>query len=512
MSEHQQTPTVEPGGDGESRAPGGVPAVAWVPSTYFAEGYPYSIVHQLADVLYKEMGASLATIGLTSLFHLPWNLKFLWGPMLDAFATKRAWLVATEVAISGVVVLMALLISAPNVLAISAVLFTVLAVLAATHDVAIDGYYLEALDEDGQSRYVGFRAMAYRVAMWFVSAPIIWLIARVGWTIGFLAVALIMMALTAFHAFALPRVETPKKPWRLLWQSVLRLRTAFVAGVVAAIVLFGRWAIPTADAVLQSAIETTESPGLKAALESVAKISAPGWIALALLAVLGLVLALLPKIRRSIDGSDSFYAQAFVSFLDQDRVGLILGFVIFFRTGESFLQKMRYPFLRDLSMSMEQYAFAHGTVGLWAGIVATLLGGWLISKHGLGRWIWPFVIAQNVLNLLYCVIAYRGGPIELSVVTALIGAEAFGAGLGTSVFMVYLMRCCRPDYKAAHMAIVTALMSVSFTFAGVASGFLASWLGYTGYFGFTFVATIPGMLLIPFIPHVRSRPAGPATA
>ena len=246
--------------------------------------------------------------------------------------------------------------------------------------------------------------------------------------------------------------------------------------------------------------------------ESVAKISAPGWIALALLAVLGLVLALLPKIRRSIDGSDSFYAQAFVSFLDQDRVGLILGFVIFFRTGESFLQKMRYPFLRDLSMSMEQYAFAHGTVGLWAGIVATLLGGWLISKHGLGRWIWPFVIAQNVLNLLYCVIAYRGGPIELSVVTALIGAEAFGAGLGTSVFMVYLMRCCRPDYKAAHMAIVTALMSVSFTFAGVASGFLASWLGYTGYFGFTFVATIPGMLLIPFIPHVRSRPAGPATA
>ena len=43
--------------------------------------------------------------------------------------------------------------------------------------------------------------------------------------------------------------------------------------------------------------------------------------------------------------------------------------------------------------------------------------------------------------------------------------------------MVYLMRCCDPAHKAAHFAILTALMSVSFTIAGVASGFLANALG-----------------------------------
>ncbi|NUN16339.1 MAG: hypothetical protein HUU55_22150 [Myxococcales bacterium] len=48
-----------------------------VSSTYFAEGSLYAVVHNIADVMSKELGTSLSVIGLTSLFYLPWNLKFL---------------------------------------------------------------------------------------------------------------------------------------------------------------------------------------------------------------------------------------------------------------------------------------------------------------------------------------------------------------------------------------------------------------------------------------------------
>jgi PAT family beta-lactamase induction signal transducer AmpG len=68
--------------------------------------------------------------------------------------------------------------------------------------------------------------------------------------------------------------------------------------------------------------------------------------------------------------------------------------------------------------------------------------------------------------------------------------------------MVYLMRCCDPKFKAGHMAILTALMSVSFTIAGVLSGFLAESMGFGAYFGLTFVATIPAMLMIPQLPYL----------
>ena len=184
--------------------------------------------------------------------------------------------------------------------------------------------------------------------------------------------------------------------------------------------------------------------------------------------------------------------------------------MILFRTGESFLQKMRWPFLNgELGMSVDQYGIANGTIGVLAGFVATLAGGWLISRHGLRRWIWPFVLAQNVLNLLYMVLAYfpTGTQLGMPMLTVLIAVEEFGAGLGTAVFMVYLMRCCDPAHKAAHFAILSALMSVSFTVAGVASGFLAEAIGFGPYFGFTFLATVPMMALIFVIPRLDREPA-----
>ena len=124
----------------------------------------------MAEILFKELGASLQVVGLTSLFHLPWNFKFIWGPFVDGYESKRRWLLLCEVVITIVLVGLGLLaaLGAQTLLPLAAG-FLVLALLSATHDIAVDGYYLEALDDDGQSRFVGYRAAAYRVAMLAVS-------------------------------------------------------------------------------------------------------------------------------------------------------------------------------------------------------------------------------------------------------------------------------------------------------------------------------------------------------
>ena len=79
-----------------------------VSTTYFAEGYPYALVNNLADIMFKQLGASLEVVGLTSLFHLPWNLKFVWGPFVDEYGTKRGWLLTTELAVVVITALIAL--------------------------------------------------------------------------------------------------------------------------------------------------------------------------------------------------------------------------------------------------------------------------------------------------------------------------------------------------------------------------------------------------------------------
>lgn len=464
----------------------------WVTSTYFAEGFPYSVVNSLAEIMFKEFGASLQVIGLTSIFHLPWNVKFAWGPLLDAYATKRRWLVWTEILLSVALVALAATADSGAVLILAAGVFMVTAFLSATHDIAIDGYYLEALDAKGQSKFVGYRAMAYRVAALLISGPLLVVIGYWGWTWGLLACAAVMAGLTMLHATTLPHVETPKRSFAELGRALLRRRVLIGAVLLALVVVVERefgW--------LASTYERLD------AATGIGRLGAGGIVGVLLVVGLLVLLALRRRLFARVSSSSSPFATAYAKFLEQPNVGRVLAFVILFRTGESFLLKMRWPFLRDeIGMTLESYGVINGTVGVAASFTATLLGGWLIGRHGLRRWLWPFLLAQNVLNLSYYGLAEIGSDAASWLVATIIVGEHFGAGLGTAVFMVYIMRCCHPEHKAAHMAIVTAVMSVGFSVAGISSGFLAEAIGFSWYFVLTFVASVPAMLLALGVPHL----------
>lgn len=466
----------------------------WVTTTYFAEGFPYTIVNSAADALFTVMGMTLSNLGLTTILHLPWNLKFSWGPFVDQYETKRRWLVATEVVLCGLLLVLTLVGGVEAPMWLLAAVFMLVAIVSATHDIAVDGFYLEGLDAAGQSRYVGYRAAAYRLAMLAVNGPLLVLADLHGWRVAWLVSLAVMVAVTTYHVLVLPRPERRQRPGRELWRKALRPWVLAAVLVVGALGWLGRergWGSAVADAF--------------AAVPVLGAMSLPGWIGLGLLLAVLLVLGMLSRVRRWLDRHDSDYARAFIVFLDQRRVGALLAFVLLFRTGESFLQKMRWPFLhRELGLSLTDYGYANGIMGLFATFVATLLGGYLIARHGLRRWLWPFLLAQNVLNLLYAALASwaEPGDLGLGTITVVVAVEHFGAGLGTAVFMVYLMRCCHPAHKAAHMALLTALASVGFTLAGVASGALAELLGYGPYFMLTFLATLPSMVLVFVVPHL----------
>lgn len=507
MSEPEQAEQAEP----PATTDGGAPPALWVSSTYFAEGFPYAVVNSVADILWKDLGASYGAVGLTSLFHLPWNLKLLWGPWVDRYETKRWWLVLTEI------VLTALLVGIVAVTALGgtpwlalSLLFVAMAFLAATHDVAIDGFYLEALDTRQQSTYVGVRAPAYRIAT-LVFGPLLVLKDFTSWFWAFVVVLGVMALLTAGHLALLPRPERRRRPIGELLRATIGGRAPWIMAAVAVVVAVAAW---------WSDLGAVEAERLAAWGKALG-----AWFAVGMVAVLFGLIAALPLLRGRLEAherrdasSDDGYARAFLEFVAQPRVALILLFVVFFRTGESFLLKMKYPFMSDaMHMTSAEYGYANLLFGVLASFLGTAVGGWLISRHGLRRWTWPFVAAQNLPNLIFMLLALLATAPGIAVLTGAICIEQFGAGLGTAVFMVYLMRCCHPAHRAAHMAILTALMSVSFTIAGTVSGFLVERMGFGWFFGLTFLATFPAMLLIPFLPHLDPpsdpdpEPTGDAT-
>jgi PAT family beta-lactamase induction signal transducer AmpG len=126
----------------------------WVFSTYFAEGLPYTLVLIISSVFFTDIGVKERFIGYLNLLGIPWNLKFLWAPCLDAWSTKRTWQIYLQLAICLGFALMALLCwfaaqqgAATYYLAAIALLFVVLGFISATNDIAIDAYYLAGLTD-----------------------------------------------------------------------------------------------------------------------------------------------------------------------------------------------------------------------------------------------------------------------------------------------------------------------------------------------------------------------------
>jgi PAT family beta-lactamase induction signal transducer AmpG len=127
-----------------------------------------------------------------------------------------------------------------------------------------------------------------------------------------------------------------------------------------------------------------------------------------------------------------------------------------------------------------------------------LIGGATISKYGLRQCFFPYTLIQSLAIPAYAGIAYAKP--DLVWVATVIAFEQLAAGVGTAVFMVFLMQRCSRDFQATHFAIGSALMSVAATLAGSASGFIADRVGFTVFFFIAFVISWPGVILAWLMP------------
>ncbi len=138
----------------------------WIPSLYYAEGLPYILVMIVSVVMYKRLGVSNTDIALyTSWLYLPWMIKPLWSPIVDALRTKRFWIISMQLLIGAGLGGVAMTIPADNYFRLTLAFFWLLAFSSATHDIAADGFYMLGISKHEQAWFVGIRSTFYRLAM-----------------------------------------------------------------------------------------------------------------------------------------------------------------------------------------------------------------------------------------------------------------------------------------------------------------------------------------------------------
>lgn len=200
------------------------------------------------------------------------------------------------------------------------------------------------------------------------------------------------------------------------------------------------------------------------------------------------------------------FLEVFASFFKKPGIGIALAFILTYRLGESQLVKMTSPFLLDspdkggLGYSTEQLGTIFGTAGVIFLSIGGILGGILISRDGLKKWMLPMVLSLNLPNILYAVLAITNTT-NIYAVTATVIFEKFGYGFGFAAFLMYLIYIADGKSKTSHYAIATGFMALGMMLPGMVSGYIQQWLGYDGFFVWVVIAALPALFLLKFISY-----------
>lgn len=199
----------------------------------------------------------------------------------------------------------------------------------------------------------------------------------------------------------------------------------------------------------------------------------------------------------------------------------VLAFIFSYKLGDSMATSLATPFYLDMGYSKTEIGMIAKNAGLWPNVVGGILGGIWMMRLGLNRALWVFGVLQALVILGFAWLATAGHT--LAGLAAVIGAEAFGVGLGTAAFVAFTANATHPAYTATQFALFTSLAATPRTLANAFTGFLVEGgdiglggitllhveaLGWERFFLACFGAALPGMLLLfKVAPWADRRPA-----
>ena len=193
---------------------------------------------------------------------------------------------------------------------------------------------------------------------------------------------------------------------------------------------------------------------------------------------------------------------------------LVLAFIFLYKLGDSLCTSLATPFYLEMGYTKSEIGLIAKNAGLWPSVIGGLAGGLWMVRLGINRSLWVFGVVQMMAVLGFAWLATLGSgaatPERLAALAAVIGAEAFGVGLGTAAFVAFIARTTHPAYTATQFALFTSLAAVPRTFINASSGWLVAQLGWVDFFLLCFVLALPGMALLAKVAPWRQADTPPA--
>ena len=399
----------------------------------FSAGLPLALSGETLRVWLADSGVDLGTIGLLTLAGLPYTIKFLWAPVVDALdvawlsrriGRRRGWLIASQLLLLAAILFLGTRdpVGTPLLVGCAALL---VAFASATQDITIDAYRVESLTGEEQAAGMASYVAAYRLGILVATAGVI-----------------------ALAAWLEARGLARARAWSLAYAAAGLLLVGMVATLIA----------PEPKAAAAVTPEPTAAP------------------------------AAIARIRETARG-------AFADILSRDAALSMLALVILFKLCDALAGAMTAPFVLALGYDKATYAAIVKGVGLAALLIGGFAGGAIARSLPLAAALWLGAMLQMLSNLAFVWLNYQI-PSAWALTVAIV-VENFTGAMGTVFFVAYLSALCRnPLHTATQYALLTALASTGRTVFSAGTGFLADAVGWPAFFLLTVLAALPTLGLL----------------
>ena len=220
------------------------------------------------------------------------------------------------------------------------------------------------------------------------------------------------------------------------------------------------------------------------------------WAAALVFAALGIAVRWVPALDVPAEARRN-WLEPFLSWIGTWRAVPLVLFVLTYKLGEFAIGPMVKPFWVDQGRSLLEIGLVPTALGIGLSIAGALAGGAFMQRYGTLTALWALGLPQAISNLGYAAVALWQLPWPALYAASMI--DSFSGGLGTAAFLGFFLAVCDPERATLQYAFLSSLFSFTGRLAGAVSGLGTERWGYGPYFAITFFASLPGILLVPFI-------------
>lgn len=173
----------------------------------------------------------------------------------------------------------------------------------------------------------------------------------------------------------------------------------------------------------------------------------------------------------------------------------LLLLVVLYKFGDALAGTLTTAFLiRGVGFTPTDVGVVNKGLGLAALLLGALAGGALLTRLPLMRAMLLFGVLQAISNLSFAWLAWTEKSYPLLVFA--VGFENLASGMGTAAFVAFAMALCHKSFSATQYALLSAIASLGRILFGPLTGRMVEAMGWGDFFVVTFLAALPGLLLV----------------